>query len=98
MSSLNLFLPHSETPLTITLKLFDFEDTSLRHTFHVKQFPCILSCYHGNRITKGTLRTFVKYDSVIYGVTELKFGTETNFEPLSSETDIKLHNDVIVTS
>ena len=34
--------------------------------------------------------------SIIYEYIELKFCKDTNFEPLSSETIIKLHFDIII--
>ena len=47
---------HPETAQAMKLKLSDFKETCLRHIVQV--IPCcyILRCYHGNKITKGTLQ------------------------------------------
>ena len=47
------FLHHPKTAQGIMLKLSDFKDTPLRHILQVKPVPYILSCCHGNKITKG---------------------------------------------
>ena len=55
----------------------------------------ILSCYHGNTVTKGTLQnkklnrepTFFN-DSVIYKIVELKFSVGTYSWPLILESNI----------
>ena len=54
------FFHRPETPQVIELKLSDFEDTSLRHILQVKPVRYILRCYHGNRITKGTLQNLAQ--------------------------------------
>ena len=48
------FFHHPETPQAIKLKLSDLKRTSLRHILRVILVPYILSCYHGNKIIKGT--------------------------------------------
>ena len=50
--SLVFFFHHPETPQAIKLKLYDFKDTYLQ----VISVRYILRCYHGNKITKGTLQ------------------------------------------
>ena len=83
------------------MKLSDFKDTSVRHNFKVKSVRYILSCYHSNKITEGTSQDLApkkSENSAISKDIELKFGTETNFGQLSSETNIKLQSDVIITS
>ena len=47
------FLHHPKTAKGINLKLSDFRDTHLRHLVQVKPVRYILSCSHGNKITKG---------------------------------------------
>ena len=47
------FLHHPKTAQDIKLKLSDFKDTPLRHILQVKPVRYILSCYHGNKITRG---------------------------------------------
>ena len=54
------FFHHPETPQTIKLKLSDFRDTSLRHILQVIPVRYILRCYHGNKITKGTLQNLAQ--------------------------------------
>ena len=48
------FLHHPKTARGIKLKLSDLKDIPLRHFFQVKPVCYILSCCHGNKITKGT--------------------------------------------
>ena len=50
----HVFLHHPKTAKGIKLKLSDFKDTPLRHFLQVKPVCYILSCCHGNKITKGT--------------------------------------------
>ena len=42
------------------LKLSDFKDTCLRHILQVIPGCYILRCYHGNKITKGTLQNLTQ--------------------------------------
>ena len=73
----------------------------LRHFLQVKPVCYILSCCHGNKITKGTLQNFALRESeksVICKDIELKFGKETKFGPLTSKTSINLQFDVIMKS
>ena len=82
------FLHHPKTAQGIKLKLFDFKDTPLRHILQVKPVPSILSCCHGNKIKEGTPKDLAarkREKSAICEDIELKFGIETNFEPLSSK-------------
>ena len=72
----------------------------LRHLLQVKPVRYILSCCHGNKITKGTSQNFAPKKSekpVIFKDIELKFGIETKFGPLSSKRNINLQFDVIMT-
>ena len=55
-TALLFFLHHPKTAQGIKLKLSDFKDTPLRQFFQVKPIRYILSCCHGNKITKGTLQ------------------------------------------
>ena len=83
------FFHHPETPQAVKLKLSDFKDTSLRHILKLIPGRYILSCYHGNKITKVSCRIWlnrtVKFlnNSVIFKDIELKFGGQTNFGPLN---------------
>ena len=80
------FLHHPKTAQGIKLKLSDFKDTPLRHFLQVKPVRYILSCCHGNKITKGTLQNLApkkSENSAICKDIELKFGIETKFGPLS---------------
>ena len=66
-----------------------------------KSVRYILSCCHGNKITKGTSQNLVpkkSEKSTICKDNELKYGIETMFGPLSSKTNINLQFDVIKTS
>ena len=95
------FLHHPKTAQAINLKLSDFKDTLLRHLSQVKRVRYILSCCHGNKITKGTLQNLApkkSEKSVICKDIELKFGIEAKFGTLSSESNINLQFDVIKTS
>ena len=56
ISPLVFFFHCPETPQAIKLKFSDFKDTSLRHILQVIPVRHILRCYHGNKITKGTLQ------------------------------------------
>ena len=92
------FLHHPKTAQGIKLKLSDFKDTPLMHLLQVKPVRYILSCCHGNKITKGTSQSLApkkSEQSAIYKDIELKFGIETKFGPLSSKTNINLQFDVI---
>ena len=94
------FLHHPKTGQGIKLKLSDFKDTPLRHLLQVKLVCYILSCCHGNKITKGTSQNFSPKKSEKPSICkdiELKFGIETKFEPLSSKRNINLQFDVIMT-
>ena len=80
------FLHHPKTAQGIKLKISDRKDTPLRHILHVKPVRRILSCCHGNKITEGTSQDLAARKlekSAICKDIELKFGTETNFGPLS---------------
>ena len=95
------FLHHPKTAQVIKLKLSDFKDTPLRHILQVKQVRYILSCCHGNKITKGTSHNSgpkKSEKSAICKDIELKFGIETKLGPLESKTNINLQFDVIMTS
>ena len=84
----------------IKLKLADFKDTPLRHFLQVKPVRYILSCCHGNKVTKGTSQNLApkkREKSAICKDNELKFGTETKFGPLSSKSNINSQFDVIMT-
>ena len=100
-ASLLFFLHHPKTAQAIKLKLSDFKYTPLRHLLQVKPVRYILSCCHGNKITKGTWQNLAskkREKSVICKDIELKFGIETKFGPLSSKSNINLQFDVIKTS
>ena len=95
------FLHHPETAEGIKLKLSDFKDTLLRHFLQVKPVRYILSCCHGNKITKGTSQNVApkkSEKSVICEDVELKFGIEAMFGPLSSKSKINLQFYIIKTS
>ena len=69
-------------------------DTPLRHILQVKPVRHVLSCCHGNKITKGTWQNLApkkSEKSAICKDIDLKFGIETNFGQLSSKTNINLH-------
>ena len=53
---LMFFFHRPETAQDMKLKLSDFKDTCLRHILQVIPGRYILRCYHGNKITKGTLQ------------------------------------------
>ena len=57
---LMFFFYYPETPQAMKLKLFHFKDTSLRHILQVIPVCYILRCYHGNKITKGTLQNLTQ--------------------------------------
>ena len=83
------------------MKLSNFKDTPLRHFLQVKPVRYILSCCHGNRITKGTSQNLApkkSEKSVICEDIKMKFGIEAKFGPLSSKSNINLQFDVIKTS
>ena len=97
---LMFFLHNPKTAQGIKLKLPDFKDTPLRHIFQVKPARYILTCYHGNKITKGTLQNLApkkSEKSAICKIIELEFDIETKFGPLSSKTNINLQFEVIMT-
>ena len=82
-----VFLHHPETAQVNKLKLSDFKDTPLRHILQVKPVRYILSCCHGNKITKGTSQNLApkkSEESAIRKDIVSKFGIETKFGPLSS--------------
>ena len=58
--SLMFFFHHPETAQAMKLKLSDFKDTCLRHILQVIPGCYILRCYHGNKITKGTLQNLTQ--------------------------------------
>ena len=94
------FLHYPKTAEGIKLKLSDFKDTPLRHFLQVKPVRYILSCWHGNKITKGTSQNLApkkSENSAICKDIELKFGIETKFGALSSKTNINVQFDVIMT-
>ena len=94
------FLHHPKTAQGIKLKLFDFKDIPLRHFLQVKPVRYILSCCHGNKITKGTWQNLApkkSEKSAICKDIELKSSIETEFETLSSKSNINLQLDVIMT-
>ena len=95
------FLHHPKTAQGIKMKLSGFKDTPLRHLLYVKQVRYILSCCHGNRITKGTSQNLApkkSEKSALCKDIELKFDIETKFGPLSSKSNINLQFDVLMTS
>ena len=55
-----VFFHHPETAQAMKLKLSDFKDTCLRHILQVIPGCYILRCYHGNKITKGTLQNLTQ--------------------------------------
>ena len=57
---LMFFFHHPETAQAMKLKLPDFKDTYVRHILQVIPGCCILRCYHGNKITKGTLQNLTQ--------------------------------------
>ena len=94
------FLHHPKTAQGIRLKLSDFKDTPLIHFLQVKPVSYILSCCHGNKITKGASQNLApkkSEKSAICRDIELKFGIEAKFGPLSLKTNINLQFDVIMT-
>ena len=98
--SLLFFFHHPKTAQGIKLKLSNFKDKPLRHILQVKPVHYILSCCHGNKITKGISQNLAlkkSAKSAICKVIELKFDIETKFGPLSSKTNINLQFDVIRT-
>ena len=94
------FQHHPKTAQGINLNLSDFKDTPLRHLLQVKLVRYILSCCHGNKITKGISQNFdpkKSEKSAISKYIELKFVMETKFGPLSSKRNINLQFDVFLT-
>ena len=82
-------------PQAIKLKLYDFKKI---HLLQVKPVHYILSCFHGNKITKGTSQKLAPKKcekSAICKDIELKFGIDTNFGPLSSKTNVNFQSDVL---
>ena len=104
-ASLPVFLYHpntaqGETFLRSFFVISDFKDSPLRRILQVKPVRYILSCYHDNKFTEGTLQYFApkkSEKSAICKDIELKFGIEIKFGPLSSKTNIILQFDVIMT-
>ena len=95
------FHHHPKTAQVIKLKLSDFKDTPLRHFLQVKPVRYILSCCHGNKITKGTSQNLApkkSETSVVCKDIELKFGIDAKFGPRSQKSTINLQFDVIMTS
>ena len=97
-----LFFLHHPTQ-GMKLKLSDFKDTPLRHILQVKPVRYILSCCHGNKITKGTLQNLTPKKSEKSAICirtdiQQKFGIETKFGPMSSKTNINLQFHVIMKS
>ena len=79
------FLHHPKTAQAIMLKL-NVKDTPLRHLLPVKPVRYILSCCHGNKITKSTSQNLApkkSEKSAICKDIELRFCIETHFGPLS---------------
>ena len=75
------FLHHPKMAQGIKLKLSDFKDTPLRHLLQVKPVRYILSCCHGNKITKGTSQNFAPKKSEKSAICKdivLKFGMESD--------------------
>ena len=100
-SPILFFLHHPKTGQGIKLKLSEFKDTALRHILHVKPVRYVLSCCHGNKITKGTSQNFApekSEKSAICKDIELKFGIKTKLGPLSSKLNIHLQFDVTISS
>ena len=96
-----VFLQHPKTAQGIKLKLSDFKDTPSRYFLQVKPVRYILSCCHGNKITKGTSQNLApkkSEKSIICKDIEVKFNIEAKFGPLSSKGNINLQFDVIKTS
>ena len=60
IAPLMFFFHHPETAQAMKLKLSDFKDTCLRHIKQVIPGCYILRCYHGNKITKGTLQNLTQ--------------------------------------
>ena len=99
------FFHHPKTLQAIKLEPSNFKDTSLRNILQVMTVRYTLSCYHGNKITKGTSQNLTQWRSDIseqfshfFKDIELKFGMETNFGPLNSKSNIKLEFYFIMTS
>ena len=59
-SPLMFFFHHPETAQAMKLKLSDFKDTCLRHILQFITGRYISRCYHGNKITKGTLQNLTQ--------------------------------------
>ena len=96
---LRFFLPHPKTAQGIKLKLADFKDAPLRYFLQVKPVRYILSCCHGNKITKGTSQNLVQIKvkkSAICKDIESKIGIKAKFGPLSPNPNINLQFDVIM--
>ena len=73
----------------------------MRQILQAKTVRCVLSCCHGNKIKEGTLQDLAartREKSAICKDSELKFGIETNFGPLSSKTSKNFQSDVNLTS
>ena len=95
------FIHYPKTAQGIKLKLSDIKDTPLRHFLRVKPGRYILSCCHGNKVTKGTSQNLAPKKSekpAICKDIELKSDIETKFWPLSSKTNINLQFEVIMMS
>ena len=57
---LMFFFHYPETAQAMKLKLSDFKDTCSGHILQVIPGCYILRCYHGNKITKGTLQNLIQ--------------------------------------
>ena len=57
---LMFFFHHHKTAQAMKLKLSDLKDTCLRHILQFIPDCYILRCYHGNKITKGTLQNLTQ--------------------------------------
>ena len=100
-TALPVFFHHPETLQAFTLKLSDFEDTSLRHILQIISVRYSLSCYHGIKITQGSSQNLApkrSEKSVICKAIGLKFYMEGNFGRLTSKSNTTLQFDVSMTS
>ena len=95
---LPVFLRHPKTAQGIKMKLSYFKNTPFRHILQVKTVSYILNCCHGNKITKDTSQNLAPKKSEKLAIcSELKFGIETKFGALSSETSMNAQFDIIMT-
>ena len=85
------FLHHPKMAQGIKLKLSDFKDTLLGHILQVKPVRYILSCCHGNKITKGTSQNLPLKESkksAICKDIELKIGIESKTTQFKSNISV----------